>query len=848
MSEESSSPDVSPSPSLLNHLRQFRFQKKDSNTQSSDMLHSPDLGLTRKKLKRILELDPEEEFEDEIDSPVTVNAADIAAREKSLRILVDVFPSVDKMVLQDALVRSKWDAEIAKEDLLKKKYPSQPKRARSDSSPPTNKVKKVKQNLDNIEEDNDDDFEDANSTSFNEKVFNSDESEDEMADEETCEQKTVLEFFSNASLRELITTPFISQKKADCIVEQRPFENWKELVEKLKNAKYLGTELLNKVQDYLHTRQQVELLMQKCMKLSKKMEQVVVAGASSIKNQPSLLTPSLSLTSYQMVGLNWLRVMHDQELNGILADEMGLGKTVQVIAFFAHLKETSSNSKTKHKPHVVVVPSSTLDNWKNELERWCPSLNVVVYYGSQYERKAIRISLVQNGMDDIDVILTTYNVMTSTPEERKMFRVLRFQYVVIDEAHLLKNMTTQRYETLMRINADHRILLTGTPLQNNLIELMSLLIFVMPKMIGGNKEHLKSLFSKCPKQNGNGNVDDEEGLPKFEQDQVAQARKIMKPFVLRRLKEDVLKDLPPKTDETMTCPLYPSQKEKYDELIKAFQRSAGDETEASDTNCMTMMMQLRKMSNHPLLLRYHYQEAELTELAKVLARDPTYKTNDEQHVLEDLLFMSDFELHTLTRDKDLDKFYLPVDLIYESGKFKIFDQLLPELKNSNHRVVMFSQFVIMLDVIEEYLTLRDHRYLRLDGSTPVPIRQELIDDFTNDSSIFIFLVSTRAGGIGINLTAADTVIIHDIDFNPHNDRQAEDRCHRVGQSKDVRVIKMISEGTIEEGIYQKAQEKLTLEREITSEDCKAAETKNVLSLLKQTLGIESKVSHSSKKT
>ncbi|KAK7790263.1 hypothetical protein R5R35_012632 [Gryllus longicercus] len=837
MSEESSSSDVTSSPSLLTNLRQFRFQKNAMKLKPSKTLPSspPEVGNRKKVVRRIQESDTEEEVE----TPVTVTADVIKAREKCLCILVEAFPTVDKMVLQDVLVNHKWNAESAKKELFER-YPGQGKRPRSEEDT-NSKKKKARKDLD-VDGEGSDFDEGDNPNLYKEKVFDSDESGDEMPDELSVDQKQVLQFLSKATIMELKTVPSVSHKKAEAIIEKRPFEDWKDLVEKLKNGKYLGTDILNNVQEFLHMRLQVETLMTKCMKLSKKMASVVLDGTSGIKEQPSLLNDSLTLAGYQMVGLNWLLMMHNQELNGILADEMGLGKTVQVIAFFAHLKESSmENNKKPHHPHVVVVPSSTLDNWRKELERWCPALNVVVYHGSQFERKSMRVKWVHDGMEGVDVILTTYNTMTSTPEEKKMFRVLPFHYAVIDEAHLLKNMTTQRYETMMRVNAEHRILLTGTPLQNTLMELMSLLIFVMPKMFAGKKDHLKSLFTKIPKQGIKENEEPQEKLSVFEQTQVANARQIMKPFVLRRLKADVLKDLPQKTNETLYCPMTESQKEKYDELINAFKNSAsgdGGGSDGNETSFMGMLMQLRKLANHPLLLRYHYQDDQLLELAEKLAADPTYKEENKDYIFEDLQCFSDFEIHTLTQEKGLNKYYLPLEMVLESGKFKMFDELLPKLKSEDHRVLIFSQFVIVLNIIEEYLQQRNHLYLRLDGSTPVAERQELIDTYTEDTSIFIFLLSTRAGGVGINLTAADTVIIHDIDFNPHNDKQAEDRCHRVGQSRDVRVIRMLSKGTIEEGIYEKAKEKLTLEREINSEDGKTAETKSVLRLIKETLGFD----------
>ncbi|XP_069702847.1 SWI/SNF-related matrix-associated actin-dependent regulator of chromatin subfamily A containing DEAD/H box 1 homolog [Periplaneta americana] len=852
MSQESSSGSGvqdAPSPSLLNNLRQFRFQKKstlkietnrsngmvnngtpnDHVSAGSESLSSPEsIVVQRKKpVARIQESDESDESE-----------ADSAVKENNLKFLEDAFPSLDKMVLQDALVSSSWSVEAAMALLCESGSSGDSKKRPADVRP---RKKAKRRRIEDIEEDRDDDNDDNHNPYADDKVFDSDDSDQDISDELTGDKKEVLEFLSTATVGELRVMPHCSQKKAEAIIEQRPFSGWKDLVEKFQEGKFLGTELLNSAQDVLRARQVVQALMKKCSKLAAQMERAVAAGASSVMKQPSLLSPSLTLAGYQMVGLNWLLVMHSQGLNGILADEMGLGKTVQVIAFLAHLKETGMNGEG---PHLVVVPSSTLENWSNEFARWCPSLNVETYYGSPEDRKAMRINWTKGGLENVDIILTTYSIVSSSPEERKMFRVLRMQYVVLDEAHMLKNMATQRYDNLARINAEHRILLTGTPLQNNLIELMSLLIFVMPHMFEGKKDILKSLFSKCPRDGTKNTKEDE--LPRFEQEQVAQARRIMKPFVLRRLKREVLKDLPTKTDATLLCPLTPSQREKYDDLIQTFSQQSAQELTGSngELSGMAMMMQLRKMANHPVLLRYHFTDDQLEDIAKRLAADPTYKETNSEYIVQDLAIMSDYQIHSMgSTHKCLSGYRLPTEILVESGKFCKLDEILPKLKSEGHRVLIFSQFVVMLDVLQEYMRIRGHRYLRLDGSTPVTSRQELIDTYNADESIFAFLLSTRAGGLGINLTAADTVIIHDVDFNPYNDKQAEDRCHRVGQTRSVSVMRLLSEGTIEEGIHQVAQEKLNLEREISNpEENEPAEAKNVVRLLKQALGLDKAVS------
>lgn len=781
-------------------------------------LVSPDIQVRRKPVNRI------EDSDSDIGSPAksTVQSLDSNAKgkEHKLKYLTTLYPQNDVLRIQEVLTSTNWNVEEAEEAL---------KNNRKRNLKESTKTGKKKRRKLNVDEDVDVDSDEGN---YKDKVFNSDEDSDiEISNELTGDKKAVLEFMQIAMPSELLLMSQCSQKKANAIIEARPFENWRDLVTKFQSTKYLDTELLNAAQVLLSTRHVVENLMKKCLRLSTNMEKAVAASASAITQQPKTLSSSLTLAPYQMVGLNWLAVMHAQNVNGILADEMGLGKTVQVIAFLTYLKETGLLDE-QDGPHLIVVPSSTIENWWNELERWSPSLKVVQYYGSQEERKEMRMGWRTGDLDDIDVLLTTYNLICSTPEERRLFRVMPINYVIFDEAHMLKNMSSVRYENLVRINAKHRILLTGTPLQNNLLELMSLLIFVMPTLFAGKQADLKSLFSKNTKAPS----DKKDGeQPLFEREQVKNAKEIMRPFVLRRLKTEVLRDLPYKKDKIMRCVLTERQQSMYSKLVAQFSAEAN---EITDVNGTGMMMQLRKLANHPLLVREYYDETKLKAIANRLVKETGYKQKNPQYVFEDLIWTSDYQINQLTRMyKSVAGFGLPQELIPQAGKLKELDELLPQLKKDGHRTLIFSQFTMVLDILEEYLTIRGQTFLRLDGSTPVTERQSLINEYTQDSSIFIFLLSTRAGGLGINLTAADTVIIHDIDFNPYNDKQAEDRCHRVGQKRPVTIIRLLSEGTIEEGMYEIAQEKLHLERQITgNEENENADKKSVIKLLKMTLG------------
>lgn len=803
MSDSNSSRTDASSLSFSGNLRQFRFQKKQlkplNMSDDDSNLMGSEIQFRRKAVNVI------EDSDSDAGSPV---------KKPSCLVHAD----------KELSSNMSWNSD--EEDSRNRTINSRKRTIKG--SPRTNKKKKRKLNT---EEDVDIDSDEA---SFKDKVFDSDEDSDmEISNELTADKKAVLEFMQNALTSELLLMSQCSQKKANAIKEARPFEDWRDLVQKFQNNKYLDTELLNSAQELLATRHAVEALMKKCLRLSTNIEKAVAARASAITSQPKTLSSNLKLAPYQMVGLNWLAVMHTQNVNGILADEMGLGKTVQIIAFLTYLKEAGLKDE-KDGPHLIVVPSSTMENWNNELERWSPGLKVVQYYGSQEERKEMRLGWRNGDLDDVDVLLTTYNLISSTPEERRLFRVMPIHYVVFDEAHMLKNMGTIRYENLVRINAKHRILLTGTPLQNNLLELMSLLIFVMPSLFAGKQADLKSLFSKNSKAPS---VKKNSEQPLFEQEQVKNAKQIMRPFVLRRLKTEVLRDLPEKNERVIKCPMIEKQQKMYTNLVAEFSAEADQSTEV---NGIGMMMQLRKLANHPLLVRDYYNESKLKIISSRLVKEHSYKQKNPDYVFEDLQWMSDYQINQLTRTyKSLAGLGLPQELIAEAGKLKILDELLPKLKEDGHRVLIFSQFTMILDILEEYLTIRGQTYLRLDGSTPVTDRQFLINQYMEDESIFIFLLSTKAGGLGINLTAADTVIIHDIDFNPYNDKQAEDRCHRVGQKRSVSIIRLLSGDTIEEGMYEIAQDKLHLEQQITGEEeNESTDKKSVLKLLKMTLGLD----------
>jgi len=755
--------------------------------------------------------------------------------ERKVNFLKNACPSVDQMVLQDTLKAHDWNVDWAIESLAPKDKPKAKSPSKVDKGIYINKRLKSHQVDEDNSESDDDEFTGKG------VVFDSDEEEEGPSDENlTSDKIKVLKFFNEGGEQEMTGIQGCNKKKVVEIIKLRPFEGWVDLVTKLQTSRALNTEMLNSATELLRMKSAVTKLMNKCQKITVKMEGIVEQLSScsqsmlELSEQPKSLNPNFKLSLYQIIGLNWLVLMHKQSLNGILADEMGLGKTIQTIAFLAHLKEMGEEG-----PHLIVVPSSTLENWRKELELWAPGINIVTYWGAQDERRHLRLQLVQDELD-YDVILTTYNMVISSPEDRVLFKKMQFMYVVFDEAHMLKNMASQRYEQLMKIRCSRKLLLTGTPLQNNLVELMSLLIFVMPGMFAKRKDQLKKMFSLFPKSQ------DESERTNYEKDRIAHAKRIMKPFFLRRLKVDVLTDLPNKISSVERVPMSQRQSELYYQLVSDYKdRAAKMEAtgEAADSG-IGMLMNLRKTANHPLLVRDQYDDHKLGVMARLLkTRDSGHKEANEDFIVEDLKVMSDFEINkTCETYRCLEHLSLANHLICDSGKFQLLDDLLPQMKNNMDRVLIFSQFTMLLDVMEKYLKIRGHRYMRLDGQTPVQERQHMIDKFNKDEDIFIFILSTRAGGLGINLTAANTVILHDLDFNPYNDKQAEDRCHRVGQTKEVKVIRFTSEDTIEEGIHNIAMEKLKLEQDVTGEVDADSKTKkkDVARLLKAALGVDLK--------
>ena len=460
-------------------------------------------------------------------------------------------------------------------------------------------------------------------------------------------------------------------------------------------------------------------------------------------------------------------------------------------------------------PHVIVVPSSTLENWLREFSVFCPELNVVPYYASQSERANIRDEIMED-RQGTDVVLTTYAV-AKMKDDNRFLRKLKPVCAIWDEGHMLRNCKAAGYDAYSRIPARFRCILSGTPLQNNLGELCSLLAFILPSTFS-DLDELATIFNhKAKTDDGNSHA------ALLSTRRVQRAKSMMTPFVLRRKKYQVLRHLPIKTKETKYCNLSASQRSLYDvEREKAHELWASKAASKPSTKMsIGIMMNLRKASIHPCLFRLVFDNKKITKMAKACLKEPEFAQSNLDLVEEDLSVMSDMELHRFCeRYKSVRPFALKNEEWMDSGKVEALSRLLEAYKANNDRVLVFSQFVQVLDILEHVMETLGVSFFRLDGSTNVAERQSMIDEYNLNPSITVFLLSTKAGGAGINLASANKVIIFDSSFNPQDDIQAENRAHRVGQTREVEVIRLVSRDTIEENILRLGETKLALDDRI----------------------------------
>lgn len=479
------------------------------------------------------------------------------------------------------------------------------------------------------------------------------------------------------------------------------------------------------------------------------------------ERSPEFLTGG-SLHPYQLEGLNFLRFSWSKQTHVILADEMGLGKTIQSIAFLASLFEENIS------PFLVVAPLSTLRNWEREFATWAPQLNVVMYVGSAQARAVIReyefyypknhkkIKKKKSGQvvgeskqDRIkfDVLLTSYEMINL---DTASLKPIKWECMIVDEGHRLKNKDSKLFLSLKQYSSNHRVLLTGTPLQNNLDELFMLMHFLDAGKFASLEEF------------------QEEFKDINQEEQISRLHKMLAPHLLRRVKKDVMTELPPKKELILRVELSSKQKEYYKAILtrnyQILTRRGG-----AQISLINVVMELRKLCCHPYMLE---------------GVEPDIEDAKESYK----------------------------QLVESSGKLHLLDKMMVKLKEQGHRVLIYSQFQHMLDLLEDYCTYKKWSYERIDGKVGGAERQVRIDRFNaKNSSRFCFLLSTRAGGLGINLATADTVIIYDSDWNPHADLQAMARAHRLGQTNKVMIYRLVTRGTIEERMMQMTKKKMVLE-------------------------------------
>ncbi|XP_071149250.1 lymphocyte-specific helicase-like [Mytilus edulis] len=554
---------------------------------------------------------------------------------------------------------------------------------------------------------------------------------------------------------------------------------------------------------------------------------------------PKLFTGG-ELRDYQSQGYNWLKCLYENGVNGILADEMGLGKTVQCIAMMAHLVNMGVPG-----PFLVVTPLSTLPNWQSEFQRFAPKVPTVLYHGNQNVRHGLRRKIskrytIRQGIEVRPVVLTSYEM---TIRDRQLLQNYEWKYLIVDEGHRIKNTNCRLIRELRLYKNTHRLLLTGTPLQNNLSELWSLLNFLLPEIF----DDLGS-FTDWFDVGRLGGEDADKQIVQEEQQKniLSMLHQILTPFMLRRLKQDVDLKIPPKKEILVYAPLSAVQSEFYEAtvnrtVLKMIEEKNTPVVKQEVNENGRLVRKSKKKVQYDLMIasdkdldetpnkkkkNIEKDEEELESWVQAIIDSQesaaakntvaTPKTSQVTVRLQNIMMQlrkccnHPYLLeYPLTADE---QFKIDEDLVKSCGKMVLLDRMLNHLKKAGHKVLIFSQMTKMLDILTDYCYLRSYSYCRLDGGYSLDERKEQMDAFNSDKDMFIFLLSTRAGGLGINLTAADTVILYDSDWNPQCDLQAQDRCHRIGQTSPVVVYRFVTANTIDQRIVERAAAKRKLEK------------------------------------
>ena len=590
------------------------------------------------------------------------------------------------------------------------------------------------------------------------------------------------------------------------------------------------------------------------------LKQALDARKVQTSAQPKLVSGG-KMRDYQLEGLTWLTCLYQIGLNGILADEMGLGKTIQLISFLAFLRENGTNG-----PFLILGPLSTVNNWVREFGFWTPKIPVVMYHGSPQIRAEIRRKQLRGDAKGakFPVVCTSYEICM---RDKKYLASYPWKFIVVDEGHRLKNFNCKLVRELKQYPSESRLILTGTPLQNNLSELWSLLNFLLPEAFS-DLEHFESMFDFS-------DVQDKDGHKQFmdkerQQRTIASFHAILKPFLLRRVKSDVETNLPKKREYILYAPLTSIQKDLYRKIkdneireyleekalerigaqledsrvseVKGKKRKAGSGTSTPNKSAKssrgstpassTRTGRSRKQKYAEVSDREYFKQLEQSsgsedvdeeeqekrdrEVALTQARKEVNQKKLQNPVMQ--LRLACNSPHHFSwpwaLDADPDE-----KLVTDSGKMVMLDRLVPYLFSKGHKVLIFSQFSKQLDILEDWASvLRQWPVCRIDGAVSQEERSEQIDAFNSQKDHQLFLLSTRAGGLGINLTAADTVILFDSDWNPQQDLQAQDRAHRIGQTRPVIIYRLATKGTIEQTLLEKADGKRRLEKLVIQKD------------------------------
>uniref|UniRef100_A0A8C7D6D5 SWI/SNF related BAF chromatin remodeling complex subunit ATPase 2 n=1 Tax=Oncorhynchus kisutch TaxID=8019 RepID=A0A8C7D6D5_ONCKI len=487
-----------------------------------------------------------------------------------------------------------------------------------------------------------------------------------------------------------------------------------------------------------------------------------------VDKQSSLLINGM-LKHYQVQGLEWMVSLYNNNLNGILADEMGLGKTIQTIALITYLME----HKRLNGPYLIIVPLSTLSNWVYELDKWSPSVVKISYKGTPAMRRGL-VAQLRSGK--FNVLLTTYEYII---KDKQILAKIRWKYMIVDEGHRMKNHHCKLTQVLnTHYVAPRRLLLTGTPLQNKLPELWALLNFLLPTIFKSCNTFEQWFNAPFAMTGERVDLNEEETILI-----IRRLHKVLRPFLLRRLKKEVESQLPEKVEYVIKCDMSAIQRVLYRHMQgRGILLTDGSEKDKKGKGgaktLMNTIMQLKKICNHPYMF-------------------PHIEESFAEHLGFPNGVISGHELYRA------------------SGKFELLDRILPKLHVTNHRVLLFCQMTSLMTIMEDYFAYRNFLYLRLDGTTKSEDRAALLKKFNEKGSqYFVFLLSTRAGGLGLNLQAADTVVIFDSDWNPHQDLQAQDRAHRIGQKNEVRVLRLCTVNSVEEKILAAAKYKLNVDQKV----------------------------------